>query len=253
MNIRQRITGILTLICLLIIIPGLAEAPAGPYIQGKSDQYGWEIEVQGSLGTFKDGDETWKIELIYMGLGQDGFAYTPWFLGRKSDDYILLFPFIDTTGTNFYLWKFDYKKAEAVLDVFNGDYTISGMEAQPSRIAGGYIPVGEVPDYVGLDFRVSSPYARLSPAGGTVSYEELQLQVYPIYNAIISRWLSEFWAIGINSETNHTYHIIFYSDRVDSWVIDLSRGGVSLLPLGKAIITGGQVQVSHPVTLGGDQ
>jgi hypothetical protein len=107
-----------------------------------------------------------------------------------------------------------------------------------------------VPDYIGYDFRVASPYSRISPAEGDVHYEQLQLEVYPVYQVnALNEW-NEFWMIGVNPQSLHTYNLIYYSNQHRAWVIDLWNGYVSLLPLGQAIIIGGQVQVPHSVTLG---
>lgn len=248
---RRWVSGFIGLLGVLLLGLG-ARAPSGPYIQGVSQQHGWELALQGPVGTFRVEEETWPIELIFKGLGQAGFANTLWLLGRKADNYVLVFAFVNTAGESFRVWYFDYKRAREASEAFVGEYTISGLLPRPSLWPeGSYVPAGPVPDYVGEDFRVASPYAQVAPAGGTVTYKGLHLEVYPVLQVTVPGAWSEFWAVGWDPVARNAYHLIFYSHRVQAWIIDLRDGGVSLFPLGQAVITGGQVQVPHPVELGG--
>lgn len=243
---RRRILLSSILLVGLLVIAG-AQAQTGPHIQGKGSQ-GSFIDVQGSQGTFSFNGQSWPIEFVFKWLGQDGFANLMWFLGRKSDDYLLLFAYVNTAGENFAVWYFDYKQATGSADAFSGDYSVGAMQAMPTALS-GYLPEGKIPDYSGQEFRVDTPYAQLTPAGGKVSYEELQLVVYPVFDNVVSQQLSEFWMIGIDASTKHTYHLIFYTDRDQAWLVDLWRGQISLLPLGRAVISGGNVRIARDVTL----
>lgn len=221
---------------------------SGLHIQGQSPQ-GWTINVQGSQGTLQANGQSWTIEFVFRWFGQDGFSNLLWFIGRKPENYLLLFAYVNSVGTDFALWFFDYKQAQGFADGFSGSYSVGSMQPRPSQLS-GYVPRGRVPDYVGLDFRVDSPYAQITPASGTISYKQLQLTVYPVFDALVTTELHEFWMIGIDPTTSHTYHLIFYSNRPQTWVIDLWNGEVSLLPLGQAVITGGTVRISRNISLG---
>jgi hypothetical protein len=226
----------------------LGHAQPGPHIQGRSPQ-GWTIDVQGSAGTFTADGQPWTIEFVFRWFGQDGFANLMWFIGRKLDNYLLLFAYVNTAGTDFALWFFDYKQTQGKAAGFSGSYSVGGMQPQPTPIK-DYVPRGKVPNYAGLDFRVDSAYAQITPISGAISYKHLQLVVYPIFHTLVMPGSDEFWMIGIDPRTDHTYHLIFYSNRPQTWVVDLWSGEVNLLPLGQAIITGGPVQVSRTITLG---
>lgn len=243
----------LVLLGFILLIGGLAiagaQAQSGPHIQGKSSQ-GWTIDVQGAQGTFTASGQTWAVEVIFDWLGYGGFAKSLWFLGRRPDNYLLGFALLNFAGDTFVIWQYDYKQRLLVADRFQGSYAIGGMTIRPTPVP-GFVPAGKVPDYSGWDFRVDSPYAQVTPVEGRVSYEGLELIVYPVYNVEVGGEFQEFWAIGIDPKTQHTYHLIFYSYQPHTWVIDLWSGAVSLLPLGRAVLGEGKVQVSRSVTLGG--
>jgi hypothetical protein len=234
--------------CVLIFAGVLNHAQPGPHIQGQSPQ-GWTIDVQGSRGTFTASGQAWSVEVIFDWLGQTGFVKTLVLVGRQPDSYLLNFALVNFAGEEFVVWHYDYKKRLLVADRFQGSYDISGLTIQPTPVP-GYVPLGKVPDYSGQDFRVDSQYAQVTPVEGRVSYEDLSLIVYPVYNAEVGGAFYEFWAIGIDPRTQQTYHLIFYSDRPQAWVIDLWSSEVSILPLGQAILLGRQVQVTRSVTLG---
>lgn len=225
----------------------MVRAQTGAYIQGKGSQ-GWEINIQGSRGTFQANGETWDVEYILNSLGQNNFANTLWFLGRKSQNYLLLFVSVNTEGTVFEIDFFDYQKNSLPYDKFQGNYNITGLRAAPTKKP-NYVPEGKVPDYQGVDFRVSSPYSQVSPAEGKVSFIGFNLIVYPTYHLMINSNWSEFWGIGLDPKTSHTYHLIYYTNNRQAWLVDLWTGQVNDFPLGQAAITGGKVYAPHPVTL----
>lgn len=235
----------------LVVIAAVALGQAqlsGSHIQGQSSQ-GWAIDVQGSQGTFTANGQSWTIEFIFRWFGQDGFANLLWFVGRKPENYLLLFAYVNAVDSDFGVWFFDYKQAQSFADGFSGSYDVGSMYPYPSQLP-NYVPKGRVPDYIGLDFRVDSPYAQITPVSGTISYKQLQLTVYPVFHAPVPPESQEFWMVGIDPKTNHTYHLIFYSNRPQTWVVDLWSGEVSLLPLGQAIVTGGIVHISRNISLG---
>jgi len=252
-DMRRQIIGILTLICLLLLIPTLAEVPPGPHIQGKSDQYGWEIDVQGSRGIFRADGEEWLIEFYHETPGLGKFLYVMSFLGRKQDNFINLDVYVNENGHYFVIFFYNYKANILRDDEFHGSYDIVRMHADPTypTYRESYVPVGKVPDYEGQDFIISSEYAEITPVSGRISYEKLQLQVYPVYNIIVwPPYWSEFWAIGINPTGDHAYLLLLYSNSSHSWVINLWNGKVEALPLGQAIITGDKISVKRQIILG---
>jgi len=237
---------IVLLFILLLLVPA-PQAQDAPHIIGKSLNYDWEIEVYGSQGVFRaDGDE-WPIEFFLETPGLGGYLRVLSFLGRKEDNFINVHVFLNYSGEDFFVNYYNYKDNALLVDSFEGSYHIIELEAAPTLME-GYVPTGKVPNYEGQDFRISSQFAEISPAQGRVFHPQLQLVVYPVYNVVISSSWSEFWMIGVDPSTHHTYFLIFYTTP-SAWVIDLWSGAVEALPLGRAIVIGDYVRVERNVRL----
>ncbi len=235
------------MILLLLAVPAALEAETVPHIQGTSQVQGWSIDVKGSTGTFTADGESWEIEFIGRSLGLNGFLHTLEFLGRKPDNFIDLQVLVNVSGDSFWIFAFNYKEGRAEWGFFEGDYDMRGLSAEPTQLD-GYAPAGKVPDYQGQDFRISSEASEISPHGGTVSLPELRINVYPITQVKVTEVWSEFWSVGIDPESRHTYFLILYTISPNAVIVDLWTGRVFSLPLGQATITGDTVQLSHDVS-----
>jgi hypothetical protein len=226
-----------------------SQTAATAYIQATGTGYGWTLQLVGSRGTFVADGVTWPVEYIFQQKEQlTGYDRTLWLLGRKSDNFIILHIYANDSGTSFTGLYYNYKERSYRAERFVGNYDVRGLIANPT-VQEGYVPRGKVPAYHGQDFRISSEYTNLTPRGGTISYQELNLTVYPVLNEIITSTWSEFWAIAINPHSRHTYFLIFYTISPNAWVLDLWNGQITRAPLGQATITGGQVTVEHNVEL----
>lgn len=239
---------LLTLLTLAWPIAPDLRAQSAPFLQGTSTGYGWTISVSGSQGTFQADGVEWQIEYIFQSAGFSGFKHALWFLGRKSDNLMLLHVYVDDAGTSFLGIYYNYKERTQKAERFVGEYGIAGLSIQPTRIE-DYVPHGRIPTYAGESFRISSPHSNLSPLGGTVSYQGLDLTVYPVFNVIVTPTWSEFWSIGIDPHTQHTYFLIYYSISPSAWTVDLWSGQVTSAILGQAVLNGGQVTVEHNAEL----
>lgn len=244
--------GVMIAITMTVIFVAPANCQASsPYIQGESVRYGWEIDVIGSKGTFQASGEIWDIEFINKAEGMGSYSYDMTFWSRRSDNFILVDVFANETGRSFWICYYNYKDNTYKRDLFNGNYDdISGIENDPTFIE-GYVPSGPIPSYQGQDFYISSSYSHITSRGGTVSYEELELEVYPIHNLIISPEWSEFWCIGIDRASQHTYLLVFFTLPSQTWVLDLWSGEVTYLPLGQATITDQTVNIMYNINLEG--
>ena len=226
-----------------------AGAQPEPHIQGASSLRGWTIDVQGSRGAFSADGENWDIEFFNRSLGMSGFLHIMEFVGRKPENFIYLQVFVNDAGNSFWIFAFNYKLGTAQWGFFEGDYgNVRGIEAKPTLME-EYVPTGKVPDYRGQDFRVFSNTAKVSPTQGTISHPELQLSVYPVTQIVVTNSWSEFWSIGIDPQTRHTYLLFFYTISSNTTLIDLWNGRVFGLPLGQATITGGTITVTREVNL----
>jgi hypothetical protein len=233
----------------LVLATQAEEGPEAPFIQGHGLAGRWSMEVHGASGIFVEDGEVWRIEFIFQHLGLNDFAHSLVFLGRKPENFLLLFLDINLVGDSFLAFRFNYKRASLAADQFAGRYDIRGIEPQPSFLE-GYVPRGPVPNYIGRDFHIVSAHSNISPQGGTVTHEELgSLEVFPIYSGVIPSQWSEFWMIGIDHSTEHTYFLMYYDITPNTWIIDLWDGHVRNLPLGKAVVLEGRVTVQRDVHL----
>lgn len=246
--------GRLLLIGLMVLLAAwiglLGRSQGDSHIQGRSDQ-GWTIDIQGSRGTFTTDDRSWVVEIIFGWLGQGEFSQSLWLLGRQRDNYLLGFALLNIAGEDFAVWQYDYKRNELLADRFHGSYDVGSLETEPPTAMPSYLPEGAVPGYTGTDFQISSPYAQVTPIDGRVRHEDLDLIVYPVYNAKFGGSFEEIWSIGVSTDPQdpQAYHLIFYSHQEQSWVISLASGRVRLLPLGRAVLGQDQVQISRSVSL----
>ena len=238
--------------CLFLFSSG-PNAQDPPYIQGTSWAFGWEIEVSGSQGVFRADGEEWEIEL-YLGLpGLNGFLRQLSFLGRKPDNFVNVNVFVNDRGTSFLVSYYNYKANRIQTDEFLGKYQVVGMRAAPT-LQPNYVPIGRVPDYEGLDFRLTSKFAEIVPAGGSISHEQLSMDVYPLLSVeeIPDVWI-EFWALGVAPSADHTYFLLLYTNSRYAWILDLSSGEILNFPqgvlVGRATVTGGTVHVRRSIVL----
>lgn len=267
-TVRNWVTSAAIVSFLMVILPvDASQAQDTPYIIGKSLNYDWEIEVYGSYGVFRADDEEWPIEFYHENLGLNGFLRQLSFLGRKADNFINVDVLVNEGGDSFLVFYYNYKANIQRQAHFKGSYHVEELKGEPPTFIEGYVPVGKVPDYEGQDFRISpdlgvSMFAEITPHEGRITHPELNLVVYPVLNIVVSSTWSEFWMIGIDPSTGHTYFLIFYTppstQSLDltipsTWVIDLWSGQVKALPLGYAVVTGEHIKVQRDVQLGSNQ
>ena len=204
--------------------------------------------TQNTKCVFKADGQAWQVEIIFGWQGYSGFKKVYWFLGRKADNYVLGFLLSNLGGKNFLIWQYNYKQGQLKLGHFQGDYNAIGLKLDSTPVA-GYVPLGNVPGYTGLDFSIASPHARITPQQGRIDYKDLNLAVYPVYNVPFGGEFHEFWAFGFDEKTQHPYHLIFYSNSDSAWVIDLQSGVVRSEPLGQARLGTQQVQITRTLSL----
>lgn len=217
------------------------------------------LEVHGSKGIFRDRNgEVWEIEYVHYiepKMVPLGRKYNLCFIGRKDDNFRIFYIEANDSGEDFYLHIYDYKSADCRLHWLYGKYHITENflnNPNPTNMP-GYIPKGKVPDYEGRDFQVNSAYLNMTPEGGHLSYHEggenLELELYPVFYGAVTHTWKEIWVLGIDSETKHSYFLIFYTISPMAWVIDLWNLRIKLLPLGQVKITGGFITAPHDVVL----
>lgn len=249
-----------------VFLQGDDETQSSTVIKGISSRYGWEIEIkEDGKGTIKIGDELWDIEYTSKSLALNGFVQMLDFIGRKDDNFILVYIELNHVGDEFLIWVYDYKAASELGATAKGHYDLSAASfienPQPTYME-GYFPKGKVPDYKGVNFRIDSSHVTMTPEGGRLSYHEqgenLELLLWPVYDVHVSSSWEEIWTIGIDPETNHSYLMIFYTpahsdpstwDETLAWVTDLWSTEKKALPLGAVEILGGEVYAVHDVEL----
>lgn len=111
------------------------------HIQGISASYGWSINVtidasSYTTGTFEVEGNIWdNVQYIHKGSGMGSYSNMIWILGRKNNNYILLFIYVNVTGSSFIIWYFNYKGSAGddystlLVDSFSGSYDITGSIA----------------------------------------------------------------------------------------------------------------------------
>ena len=240
---------------------GQGQEALSPFIRGRGLGYGWSIDIQGPSGTFQADGPTWRVELIFQQENSvRSSPYTLWFLGRKPDNFIMLYIDLDhQSGDTFFVHYYNYREGSYRVEQFSGGYDLSGFSTSTSTSAqagpsptfmAGYAPRGEIPDYEGRDFLIDSEYTHLTPEGGRVTYEdELYLAVYPVFYAAVTPSWREVWAIAVEPSSRHVYFLIFYTITPNAWVLDLWSGELRLLPLGQVVITGDLITVSRDARL----
>lgn len=239
---------VLTLLPMAWPVGNDLQAQTTPFLEGTSTGYGWTISVVGSSGIFQADGNEWQIEYIFQNIGLAGYKHDLWFLGRKSDNFITLHLYADDAGTSFIAVYYDYKRPPVRAERFVGAYDVTGLIANPTLVE-GYSPHGRIPAYEGHNFHISSEYTILSPLVGSVSYNKLQVAVYPVMNAVVTPSWSEIWAIAIEPNSRHTYFLMFYTISSYAWIIDLWSGQVTTAPLGQVMETSDQVTIEHGVDL----
>lgn len=232
------------------------EAEQGDQIFGNALAADWTISVNGTSGTFVIDNHTWNIDFFQETPGLNGFRRLLSFFGREPDNFIRLDVFMDDVGTDFLVFYYDYQENILLNQRFEGSYRVGTIVAQPNFVD-GYLPLAEIPTYInpenapsfeGEDFVISSSFTEVSPKGGTVDYQGLQLQVFPVLNVVISSTWSEFWSVGVDVNTCKSYFIQFYRTQ-SSFIIDLESGNVITAPLGRAELLGGDVSASRDFNL----
>jgi hypothetical protein len=233
-----------------------SDSSQSSYIKGRSFGYGWTIDIQGNRGTIQMGRDRWDIEYFGRTDGLGIAKHSLNFIGRKDDNFAVFAIYVDDSGRSFFVETYDYKEAKTKGDRFSGEYYITEdliNNPNPTYIP-GYIPRGKVPDHRGHNFYIDSPYVQMTPEKGHLSYHErgenLELDLWPCYNVIVTTSWEEIWTLGVDSRTNHSYLIIFYTTTPSAWVIDLWDLSVEALPLGQVKITGGEITVPHHAVLG---
>jgi len=232
------------------------------HIQGTSVTSRWGIDVTISVGgnttgTFEADGVVWDdVQYVYKTPGLGGYPNMIWLLGRKDNNYILLFVYAHDVGSEFGIWYFNYKGSfsdgysSLLFDYFSGSYNVSGGITPNPAVWSFYVPFGKVPYYRGYKFEVSSINSEVTPENGVVR-NILNLNVYPIYNVVVDPTWSEFWAIGIDPSNNHTYHLIYYTNSSRGWVIDLWNGRTEAMDIGQATLFGENVDIKRNVILAG--
>lgn len=232
------------------------EEQQGDQIFGNALEANWTISVNGTSGTFLIDNKTWNIEFFGEFPGQNSFERLLSFFGREADNFIRLDVFLNSFDTRFLVFYYDYKAEILVHEEFEGTTRVGNLIPQPNFVQ-GYLPSGAIPDYTnpenppffeGQDFDLSSPFANVTPEGGTVSYQGLQLQVFPVLNVVISESWSEFWTIGVDVNTCKSYFLQFYLTQ-SSFIFDLESGEVQTAPLGGAQLVGGDLLVQRDFEL----
>lgn len=232
---------------LSLSLPEVSRAEFVPFITGQSINFGWTVDVHGPNGTFTAGGETWAIEFRQETPGLNGFLRLLSFMGRQSSNFITLDVFVNHSGDSFIAYYYNYRANELVSDRFSGKYQIADLQPAPTYMK-GYVPEGAVPGYSGQDFSISSNYAHISPAQGRIAHPRYPLTVYPVHNVVVSSSWAEFWMIGIDPATQHTYFLIFYTVP-GTWVIDLWSGEVEVVDLGTATVTGDHKEIQRNIRL----
>jgi len=224
---------LMLLFALVALMPSLfSSAQSSPFLQGRSFSYGWFLDIQGSSGTFYARGLVWTVEYIFRTQALDGSTYGLWFLGRRPESFCLLFISVNDIGDSFFVEYYNYSENRYRGDRFSGQYDIRGIKPAPTPMP-GYFPKAPVPPFKGQPFEISSPYAKVTHNGGKVLTKELQLQVYPLYEAIVTTSWHEVWALGVDELTQHAYLLVFYTTGPIAWIIDLWDGQVQSEPLGQ--------------------
>lgn len=214
-------------------------------VQGFSPLHGWKLDIRGVTGQLVQGEETWELEFLRRSLGMGGFLHNYEYLARRPDDFMYAQIMLNRSGSRFWAFLFRYGTGTAEWELFEGEYVAQRkIKAQPSFLE-GYKPLAPLPDYHGRAFRVSSTVADIRPEEGTIQHPDLRLQVFPIAEVEVTESWSEFWSFGIDPHTEHTYLLFFYTITPDTTLLDLWDGRIFSLPLGQAVVTGGEIHVAR--------
>jgi hypothetical protein len=234
LTLRSILVGLLlgVIVVMVMSFSSSSSPQLVPFLQGQSLGYGWVLDIQGSRGTFYTGKLVWTIEYILRASGINGSTYQLLFLGRRPESFCLLFISANDTGNSFFVDYYNYNENRYRGDRFGGLYDIRGIRAEPTPMP-GYLPTAPIPPYAGAPFEISSPYAQITHEGGRIATNELNLQVYPLYQMIVTTTWQEIWALGVDEFTHHSYFLIFYTAGSTAWVIDLWDGQVWSESLGQ--------------------
>ena len=231
----------------LTLSQAVAQTPATT-ITGFSEDRDWQIDVSGGTGTFTvDGVEL-PVELAGEGPGLNGFERQLTFLGRTETSVVILDLFLNSIGSAFLVFYYDYETNTRQFRQFDGDYSYESLDPALTLME-GYLPVGPVPDYIGQDFVIESTVASVTSQQGTVQIDETtSVTVFPVFNISSTDTLSQFFGIGIDEATGHTYMFIFFTTE-SGFLIDLWTGAMTTVEFGAAEVIAESIAVERDINL----
>jgi len=250
-NLRKFVYLTAIFVLLFVLLTAISSVPNAQdedHITGVGREEGWEVDIQGTSGTFTIDDKTWNVEFLQETGGLNSFSRTLSYFGREDDNFIRLDFFIDSIGSEFLLFYFDYKTTDLPFDRFDGEYRLSNnLEPNPILID-NYVPTGRIPDYDGPSFFIDSELTQLTEVGGTVTYDGREIEVFPIKEVPVSPTWQEIWAVGIDPVDCKSFYLQFYGSP-SGWLFDLSTGEVEQVSYGGTTISGDVVHVERDINL----
>ena len=205
----------------------------------------------------------WNLVFLHADAGPKGYSrYLNWFLARGTNDYALLWCYMNQTGKEFWCWMYQYPSNQLTTVRFTGSYEfVPPAEPVPS-IANDTLSFTVGTRYVGPDFKfldwtrslatlrsvnlkaVASPD---KPATGT----EPVLKTLPLLTGsplhelrvpAANGWRADGWRelhAMLYDAAKDPYYVIVYSNSTVGYVIDLKRAQTYTADFGGKITFGG--------------
>ncbi len=205
----------------------------------------------------------WPLVFLHADAGPKGYSrYLNWFLARGTNDYALLWCYMNQTGKEFWCWLYQYPSNQLTTVRFTGNYEFVPPAEPVSAIANETLSFTVGTRYVGPDFKFLDWTRQLAtlksvnlkavtspdkPATGT----EPVLKTLPLLTGTplhelrvpaANGWRADGWRelhAMLYDAAKDPYYVIVYSNSTTGYVLDLKRAQTYTADFGAKITFGG--------------